>query len=298
MTIFTRDASRLKNLSPPEHLQVRQVDYDSLDSLENALQGQDAIVCTIAWLAVPKQKLLIDAAVNTDLKFYIPAEYTIETREQSARQLPLYSSVVDIQNYLAAKDKIGWAVVSVGLPLENAFVTSFVVDFENKHATLWEAGEGRVSIGSFALAGKAAAGILKNPSKVKDHSVHVHGNTVSQNQILQWAEKASSSKWTTEHKEPQPAIDEAAKALQAASQDPAADQGAMIINMITMVAAETFGTGYFDGAYKTTDNNWLGIDYTISDQDIEDAVKARVKSLQAPGGDSATATMMSDLGSG
>ena len=100
-TVLTRSAQALQGL--PDGVQVREVDYDSDDSLKSVLQGQDAVVSTLAMSAITNQKRIIDAAISAGVKHFIPAEFTVESRHPDARRLPLLASVIDIQDYLTAR---------------------------------------------------------------------------------------------------------------------------------------------------------------------------------------------------
>ena len=65
VTILTRLDATNEHDFPPNVI-VRAVDYNSLKSLESALQGQDAVVSAMAFEAIHQQKVLVDAAVGVD----------------------------------------------------------------------------------------------------------------------------------------------------------------------------------------------------------------------------------------
>jgi uncharacterized protein YbjT (DUF2867 family) len=69
--VLTREASTHKF---PEEVKVVKVDYTNLESLTKALKGQDALVSAVASVAVPSQRMLIDAAVKAGVKRIIPSE--------------------------------------------------------------------------------------------------------------------------------------------------------------------------------------------------------------------------------
>jgi putative NADH-flavin reductase len=71
ITVLTRESSTHKF---PEEVKVVKVDYTNLESLTKALEGQDALVSAVATLAVPSQRMLIDAAVEAGVKRIIPSE--------------------------------------------------------------------------------------------------------------------------------------------------------------------------------------------------------------------------------
>jgi saccharopine dehydrogenase-like NADP-dependent oxidoreductase len=96
VTVLTRDATHLKDL-PPE-IKIQQVDYDSDAPLVEALQNQDAIISTVAMSAISSQPRMIDAAIAAGVRIFIPAEYTVNSRDASAQLQPMMSSVVAIQD--------------------------------------------------------------------------------------------------------------------------------------------------------------------------------------------------------
>ena len=61
VTVLTRDATRLQGL--PANVKTQHVDYDSDASLVQALQGQDALISTVAMSAISHQPRMIDAAI-------------------------------------------------------------------------------------------------------------------------------------------------------------------------------------------------------------------------------------------
>lgn len=77
MTAFAREGSESKF---PADVTVKRVDYQSVESLTSALDGQDAVVSTIATVAVGGQTTLVDAAISAKVRRFIPSEFGINTR--------------------------------------------------------------------------------------------------------------------------------------------------------------------------------------------------------------------------
>lgn len=86
-TVLTRSAQALYDL--PAGCQVCEVDYDSDDSLKSALQGQDAVISTVAMSAITNQKRIVDAAIHAGVKHFIPAEFTVGTCNECNHSLRL-----------------------------------------------------------------------------------------------------------------------------------------------------------------------------------------------------------------
>ena len=272
-TVLTRSAQATQG-ALPAGVQIREVDYDSDESLKKALQSQDAVVSTVAMSAITNQKRMIDAAIDVGVKFFIPAEFTVESRHPDARRLPLLASVIDIQDYLTARqDRISWTVVNSGAAMEFAFDPPFILDFDNYNATLWDGGDGAVSLSNFDIIAEAVVGVLKHPHRVQDHCVRVHGATLTQKEALRIARKYYTDQWTVVERDAAAAVEESMAAIESGS-DMGPDQ--LMRTMLTLYSAMAFGKGHFDGAYKYPDNAWLGVTTAIDDQAIENAIKYRL----------------------
>lgn len=271
VTVFTRSKAGL--IGVPEGVRVAEVKYDSVEDLQKSLKGQDAVVSMVAMSAIPNQTILIDAAILAGVKHFIPAECTVESRHPDARGLPMLATVTQIQNYLAAReDRINWNVVS-GAVIEFILDAPFIIDFDKRSATLWDGGNGKLSIANFSIVASAIVGALKNPAKIQDHCTRVQGAVISQNQILHLAEKYTSEKWTIEQKDAQASVKESMDLLSNGQVPP--DQ--LMQTLIDIYAAMAFGNGFFDAAYPNPDNEWLGIKQAIDEKTIEDAVRYRVQ---------------------
>ena len=204
VTVLTRDAASLKEL--PSSITLEQVDYDSQTSLERALEGQDALISTVAMSAISNQPRMIDAAIAAGVKLFVPAEYTVNSRDALAQAQPMMASVVAIQKYLATKeDQIAWFVINCGALLEFVLDYPVILNFDRHFATLWDGGEGAVSLSNTTLLAKAVTAVLKQPDRVVDHRLKVHGGIITQNRALEIAKQASSREWTGEQADSQTA---------------------------------------------------------------------------------------------
>lgn len=183
VTVLTRDAANVKDL--PSSIKIEQVDYDSQTSLERVLKEQDALISTVAMSAISNQPLMIDAAVAAGVKLFIPAEYTVNSRDTLAQAQPLMSSVVAIQKYLARTgDQIAWFVIKCGALLEFILDHPVILDFDKHSATLWDGGEGAISLSNLPLLARAVSAVLKQPDRVVNHRLKVHGGIITQNRAL------------------------------------------------------------------------------------------------------------------
>jgi nucleoside-diphosphate-sugar epimerase len=183
LTVLTR--SQIHTF-PPE-VNVKIVDYSSLPSLTEALTGQDALVSSLATLAVPTQKLLIDAAVAANVKRIIPSEFGCDLKNPLARALPVYAGKVQIEEYLkslAISGSISYTIVYCGPFLDWGLRNGFFLDFKNRSAEIYDGGDQLISVSRLGTAGKAVRRILTHPRETADRAVWVKDIDVSQNQLV------------------------------------------------------------------------------------------------------------------
>ena len=80
--------------------------------------------------------------------------------------------------------------------MEFAFDPPFILDFDNHAATLWDDGDGAVSLSNFGIIAEAVVGVLRHADRVQNHRVRVHGVTLSQKEALRIARKFSTDQWS------------------------------------------------------------------------------------------------------
>lgn len=266
----------------PSSIKVEQVDFDSQTSLERALVEQDALISTVAMSAISNQPRMIDAAISAGVKLFIPAEYTVNSRDTLAQAQPMMLSVVAIQKYLATKGgQIAWSVINCGALLEFVLDHHVVLDFDKHSATLWDGGEGAISLSNIPLLARAVSAVLKQPDHVSNHRLKVHGGIITQNRALEIAKQISTHEWTTEQANSQLAYAAAFKSL---SDGSAKSQEQLMAVLLTAYNAASFGNcdGHFESAYAESDNDWLGVE-EFSDGEIQEAIKQRVIKIEHGG---------------
>ena len=119
VTVLSRIGSNRS--APPGIKRVVEVDYNSPESLTEALSGQDVLVSNVPNHG--SQKPLIDAAIAAGVKRFLPSEFGSNiSGNQKTAALPVFKDgKTVIQQYLAEKgDAITWTLVVTGLFLEFA----------------------------------------------------------------------------------------------------------------------------------------------------------------------------------
>ena len=198
MTLLGRSENNKKGL--PAGVSFGVVDYNSIDSLEAAFHGQDAIVSSVGIKAIPGRKLIIDAAIKAGVKRFIPSDFGSLTTDPNSAHLPQHLGMADIRRHVKAKADTGlieYTILSVGAFTE--FIAfDLLIHWQHKYAEIWGGGQALISTTSLSAAGKAISGALKNLEATKNRNIFVHGFAVSQVQYLNMAKKYAKpeTKWS------------------------------------------------------------------------------------------------------
>lgn len=190
VTVLTRQGST--HNFPASVAAVKEVDYDSLDSLTDALRGQDAVVSAVAGLALSKQLLLVEAATAAGVKRFLPGEYGSDTTNPKLRSLPIFAPKISVQDALkkkAAEGKLSYTFVMTGAFLDWGLYANFLVDLQNRRATLVDGGERLFSVSTLDDVGKAVVGVLKHPEETENRAVYVQSAATSIKALVQKASK-------------------------------------------------------------------------------------------------------------
>ena len=245
------------------------MDYTSQESLQTAVKGHDAVVSTVAGVAVAGQKPLIDAAIAAGVKHFVPADYAMSLKSPGVRLLPPYTDVLEIEKYLRARsDEIPWTVVACGGFLEYSFDLPFAIDLANRRIDIVNGGDVPFSISDFGTVAKAITGVLRQPEHVVGHCVQVHGMLITQNEVLRIAKKfdPDPESWVVREIEAHVKFEEGLDMLKK--------------GMYTMEAVSTLMAGVvWDAKYKTgfqeTDNEWLEIE-ELPQERLEETIRGKL----------------------
>jgi hypothetical protein len=117
VTAITRNESKA---TFPDKVTVKRADVSSVDSVKDAITGQDAVISTAASAAAGGQKVIIDAVIAAKVPRYIPSEFGIESRKYRDTKIGgLLKAKIQNTDYLidlASKhDWFSWTGLSNGL---------------------------------------------------------------------------------------------------------------------------------------------------------------------------------------
>ena len=264
VTALTRKSS---NHSFPPSVTPVPVDYDSLESLTNALKGQDALVSTLAMAPDSAQLLLVEAAVKAHVKRFLPSEFGSDTLNEKARALPVFKPKIAVQDELmkqAASGSLTYTLVATGPFFDWGLKVGFLMGLKEKTISLYDGGDRLYSTTNLSTIGKAVVGVLKHPEQTKNRAVYVQDTALTQKQLLAFGKKAvGADGW----KETTPTIDQALQDAYDELKKEKPNHASFVYNFIR---ASIWGEGY-GCHFKKLDNELLGIK-GLSEAEVQDVV--------------------------
>ncbi|KAL8760705.1 MAG: hypothetical protein Q9184_003128 [Pyrenodesmia sp. 2 TL-2023] len=266
VTVLTRTGS---NHSLPANVHVAHVDYESLDSLAQAIQGQDAVVSTLGSAAFALQLRLLKAAAKAHVKRFIPSEFGSNTLNEKTAALPVFADKVKVQAALkeeASSSGLTYTLICNGPFLDWGIAVGFVMNLKGKTIDLFDGGDRYYSATTLATIGKAVAGVLNNLEETKNRAVYVHDTVLTQKQLSALGKKATANK-PGEWKENIVSIDELYQQGWAELKKPQPDPNGFIFNFLK---TSIWGYGY-GNHFEHTDNDLLSIK-EMSDAELEELI--------------------------
>ncbi|KAI1136414.1 NAD(P)-binding protein [Hypoxylon sp. FL0543] len=268
VTVLTRKGT--SHTFPP-NVTVKAVDYDSLDSLVDALEGQDAVISNLGHPALSKQPLLIEASVKAGVKRYIPSEFGSDTLNPKTAALPGYKEKIDSQKAVkkaAAESGLTYTFILTGPFLDWGVKFPFLADAKNRTIELCDGGHRKTSLTTLASVGKAVVGVLNHPEETKNRAVYVQDAALSLKELEEYLKKAvGADGW----KENVTSIAEGLKQTEEEIKRGDLSVGAMALSSLK---AAMWGEGY-GGHFQKLDNDLFGIKQ-LTDAEIADVIAKSV----------------------
>ncbi|KAF2964794.1 hypothetical protein GQX73_g8778 [Xylaria multiplex] len=269
VTVFTRSGSTNEY---PSSVTVKTVDYDSVESLTAALQGQDAVVSTLGAPAFSKQLNLVEAAVKANVKRFLPSEFGSDTTNPKTSKLAVFADKVAVQKALAkeaANGSISYTNIHNGPFFDWGIKVGLILNANEKSITLYNGGERPFSTTTLESIGKAVVGVLKKPDETKNRSVYIQDAAPTLKHLKALAEKVTGAAWqgkvvSVENDVLAPALAELQK------ENPNPDKF-VIPSIITSVWGDGYGS-----PFQKLDNELLGLK-EFTDADIEAVLAATTK---------------------
>lgn len=99
----------------PHGVEVKRVDYSKMETLVEALKGQDALVITMGGFAKESQISLIDAAGEAGVPWILPNEWSPDTANEAlVEDVPAWKSKGATRKYIADLGKSSYVAVTTG----------------------------------------------------------------------------------------------------------------------------------------------------------------------------------------
>ncbi|KAI2622325.1 NAD(P)-binding protein [Hypoxylon sp. NC1633] len=202
VTALTREDS---TSTFPSNVVSKKVDYQSTESLISALQGQDAVVSTIATAAIGGQTRLVDAAVAVKVKRFIPSEFGVNTRILQGTPIgSILQGKVKTLDYIIEKSEenpdFTWTGISSGIFFDWGLGNGFAgFDKAAKTAVVYDSGDELFQASNLAFIGRAVVAVLTRLDETANRYLSVASFNPSQKQILRIIEAETGEKWKVEH---------------------------------------------------------------------------------------------------
>ncbi|KAH8881729.1 NAD(P)-binding protein [Thozetella sp. PMI_491] len=198
VTALTRESS---NSTFPAGVTVKKADYDSIESVQSAFAGQDAVVSVVGTLAIRSQTILADAALAAGVKRFIPSEFGINTRKLEGlaigKILVGKTAFVDYLDELAKKNpSFSWTGVSTGFFFDYGIKAGILINYKEKSIAVVDSGDEKWPASTLSHIGKVVAGILKHPDQTANKYLETASFNLSQNELLAIVEELTGTKYT------------------------------------------------------------------------------------------------------
>jgi uncharacterized protein YbjT (DUF2867 family) len=207
-TVLSREGS---SSTFPSGVKVVRANYDSIDSLKKAFEGQDVVISLVAGAVLGDQNKLIDAAIAAGVKRFLPSEFGSNTEDPRTRAIvPVFEAKLGTVNYLKSKEsEISWTSIVNGPFFDWGLKVGFLgFNAADKAATLYDNGAATFSTTNLHTIGLAVVKALENAEATKNQYVYISGFQTSQKQILEAAEKITGQKWTVTNASSKATIEE------------------------------------------------------------------------------------------
>ncbi|KAI0010699.1 putative oxidoreductase CipA-like protein [Xylariaceae sp. FL0662B] len=189
VTLLTRDDSPQRHFPPG--VVVKRVDYKSLQSLEAALQGQDALVSAMAFEAIQEQKNLVEAAVNAGVKRMIPSEYGNDTLNPKLAAFPIYQPKIAIRELceqkVTEKPYFSWTTIQNASFLGPDWTLDFIVDVKERKCDVKDGGDVLFCATTYDDIAQAVVGILTHLDETANRPVRISSVNTTQNELIAMA---------------------------------------------------------------------------------------------------------------
>lgn len=189
----------------------------AVEKLTDALEGQDALVVTMAGSKTAEQKLLAEACVKAGVRHMIPADFGScdSADDYTLELLPLFAGKAKLREHLqqlAAKDgsTLSWTSIVSGHFFDYGLQCGLLqFNLKERKVVILDGGDIRWSATTLETIGLAVVKILQNHdnNQIKNKVLYIHSFLVTQNEVLAALKRATGDKWHVDHADAQELIE-------------------------------------------------------------------------------------------
>lgn len=272
VTVVKRPSS---SASFPDSVTVRTADLTSVDSVTAAFQGQDAVVSTVGSAGLPRQDVLVEAAVAANVTRFLPSDFGSDIANPKNSVMPVFKFKTATHKALreaaAAKPDFTYTLVCNSIFLDWGLEKDLLLNWREGKPKLFDGGKNMFSATSLDSVGQAVVGVLSHPEETKNRFVYVKDIDISQHQLLEIAKKVDPGRAWEE-----PTIVDTAELEKSAYESLAKGEVTPSV-MISFLVRVIFGPPEYGSRFAKTDNELLGVKGK-TEADVEALLKSLIQS--------------------
>ena len=179
-----------------------------LDELVAAVSGHDAVIAAFPLKDLGQHLRLVEAASRAGVRRYIPADYGScdAASPQAQAHLQLYRDKTTVRakcEELAAQAPSGpfsWTSIICGHFFDYGLRDGLLhFDLDAHKAQILDAGDIKASASTLRRVAESVVAVLQRPDQTRNRAVYVQSFCPTQLEILASLERATGSKWQTQH---------------------------------------------------------------------------------------------------
>lgn len=165
-----------------------KVEYESPNSLLDALRGIDAVVSTLGKkTGLQCQFALIDAAATVGVKRFVPSEFGADLQDSKIRAFPTYQIKAQVEEYVEKKARetgLTYTYVYNSLLFEEGLGFSVFGDFSARRVSYFDGGDTAFSFTRLATAARAVVAVLRKFEATKNSAVRIQDLSITPRRLL------------------------------------------------------------------------------------------------------------------
>lgn len=289
VTAITRADSTSK---APAGVEVKKVNYDDQSSLVEALQGQDALIITMAVTAPPEtQDKLIEAAAAANVPWVLPNEFGGDPTNEEYQKDTMLGSKAKYRNSIEKLGKSSWIAIVCSFWYEYSLgfgPLTYGFDLKDRVVTFFDDGNTPINTTTWPQTGLAIAKLLslkvlpddeddKSPylANFRNKPLYISSFNASQKDMLDSVMRVTGTSlkdWKVNHEPVKERFKAGQEELQSGNR----------LGFAKLLYARTFFPDQCGNYEKTKglQNEYLG----LPKEDLDQATKAAVQLAEENGG--------------